>query len=237
VATPATCSFGHGNPSAAWHRLIARLDTAPIVVTGEEGFRVTTNASLLSYIVSIALFDGRQIWPVLMDALDQLATTGDGALVDFFGSDYFAFLSPNAAVDCADTAAAYPNGLRRLERSLARDVAEAPLLGAGVAYGPPSLFPHAPLCTVWSSRSVSRYTGSFRVRNVPPALVIGITGDPVTDYRSAPTMTRLLGGRLLTVQGEGHVVFDRNACVSEAMTAYLIDSVLPARGAVCADEA
>ncbi len=234
-ATP-ECAFGNGNPVGAWHRLLDRLDKHPVTIVGEEGFPVTTNASLLAWEVSVALFDGKEIWPPLLDALDELDRTNGGPLVDFFFADQYAFLSPNAQIDCADTAAVYTHELGQLKQSLMNDAASAPLMGSALVYGPPALYPHTPVCTVWTSPSVSRYDGSLAVRNIPPALVIGATGDPATDYAGSVTFARQIGGRLLTFEGEGHVVFDSSQCVGKAMAAYLINGKLPPRGAVCDDD-
>lgn len=238
VATPEACSFGNGNPTAAWRRLIARLDAAPIVTSREDGSTATTNATLLAFVVVTVLHDGAQVWPDLLAALEQLATTNDGPLVDFYPPEIFAFLSTSAAIECADTAAGYPDDLGRLEQSRARSVAGAPLLGAPIAYGPPGHhLANAPLCTLWSSPPVSRYAGSFRVRNAAPILVIGTTGDAATPYDGAVRLTGLLRrSRLLTFEAEGHTAFGRSRCVGRYMTSYLVDSTLPPHGAVCADE-
>ncbi|MBW8820829.1 MAG: alpha/beta hydrolase, partial [Streptomyces sp.] len=66
---------------------------------------------------------------------------------------------------------------------------------------------------------------------------IGNTGDPDTPYQDAVALSRELdNGRLLTFRAEGHTAFGRSACASDAITGYLVDLKVPARGASCADE-
>ena len=72
-----------------------------------------------------------------------------------------------------------------------------------------------------------------------PILVIGITGDHATPYPYAKELVSELGNaRLLTLDGQGHAASysDRSSCIDNAVTAYLLDGDLPARGTVCRDD-
>ena len=62
-----------------------------------------------------------------------------------------------------------------------------------------------------------------------PILVVGTTNDPATPYRWAEALAaQLESGILITRVGEGHTGFNKgNACVDDAVNAYLIDGVVP----------
>jgi TAP-like protein len=68
-----------------------------------------------------------------------------------------------------------------------------------------------------------------------PVLVINTTHDPATSYESAVALSRELArGRLLTVDGYGHGT--RSACMNRHLVRYLINGILPPRGARCRGE-
>jgi pimeloyl-ACP methyl ester carboxylesterase len=63
---------------------------------------------------------------------------------------------------------------------------------------------------------------------VPPALVVSVTGDPSTPYEAGVQLAELLGGRLLTVEGNQHTVaLSGVPCVDDAVTRYLVELALP----------
>ncbi|MFI9331251.1 alpha/beta hydrolase [Kitasatospora sp. NPDC052868] len=70
---------------------------------------------------------------------------------------------------------------------------------------------------------------------LPPALVVGTTGDPATPYQwSQGLAAQLPGGMLLTFKGPGHTAYGRsNACVNDAVDAYLIELKPVPGGTVC----
>ncbi|EOM76049.1 alpha/beta hydrolase [Rhodococcus rhodnii] len=62
------------------------------------------------------------------------------------------------------------------------------------------------------------------VPGLPPVLVVSTTGDPATPYRAGVDLADALGAELLTFEGAQHtVVFDGEACVDDAVAAYLRD--------------
>jgi len=79
------------------------------------------------------------------------------------------------------------------------------------------------------------YAGPWNRRTANTILVIGNTGDPVTDYRSSVAMAADLGrARLLTVDGFGHTeFFNPSICASNFEFRYLISGALPRPGTVC----
>ncbi|MET8630925.1 alpha/beta hydrolase [Kitasatospora sp. NPDC004669] len=70
---------------------------------------------------------------------------------------------------------------------------------------------------------------------LPPVLVVGTTGDPATPYSwSQGLATQLPGGMLLTYKGLGHTAYGRsNACVTDAVDAYLTDLKPVPSGTTC----
>ncbi|MGW6688560.1 alpha/beta hydrolase [Streptomyces sp. NPDC054961] len=64
-----------------------------------------------------------------------------------------------------------------------------------------------------------------RAEGLPPALVVGTTGDPATPYEWSKNLAaQLPGGMLLTFRGQGHTAYGRgSACVTDAVDAYLLD--------------
>ena len=70
-----------------------------------------------------------------------------------------------------------------------------------------------------------------------PILVVGLTKDSRTLYPWAQNLTdQLDNGHLLTVEGPGHITFGRNACATAAMTDFLVNGTIPAKGTTCAAE-
>jgi hypothetical protein len=177
------------------------------------------------------------MWPALGTALRQAEQRDSRSLLLSPPSPAsFDFLTPNVAVECADRD--YPRGLRTLERRLARNTADAPLLGPPIGFGPPTYdHNHAPACVQWPAERTSRYDGSYRAEGSPPILVIGTTGDPDTPYRDAIALFETLdNASLVTFQAEGHTAFGRSPCATAAVTTYLAHLVVPRSDTVCADE-
>ena len=72
-----------------------------------------------------------------------------------------------------------------------------------------------------------------------PALLINNRYDPITPWRNAVTMARLLpGSRVLTVAGWGRhtSMLNPSACSDRHRAAYLVDRTLPPPGATCAPD-
>ena len=92
---------------------------------------------------------------------------------------------------------------------------------------------------VQPAKAVDRYTGPWNKRTAYPALVVGMTYDPATNYRGSLEMHRLLRrSRLLTVDGYGHGTFSNpSACTNRVISRYLISKKLPPKGARCRQDA
>ncbi len=68
-----------------------------------------------------------------------------------------------------------------------------------------------------------------------PIVVIGTTRDPATPYEEAVAMAEQLeSGVLLSRDGDGHTAYNKgNACIDDAVHAYLIDGTVPTDGTEC----
>ncbi|MBO0748569.1 MAG: alpha/beta hydrolase, partial [Acidimicrobiaceae bacterium] len=68
-----------------------------------------------------------------------------------------------------------------------------------------------------------------------PIVVIGNTGDPDTAYENSVLSSHLFpGAHLITVQGFGHTeLANPSTCAQSDVASYLIDGVLPVKGATC----
>ncbi|MFM9630692.1 MULTISPECIES: alpha/beta hydrolase [Streptomyces] len=233
AADQATCGFGEGNPRAAFEKLKADLDAAP-VPTANGG---RANGYTLVYRLMFNINEGKVIWPALGAALRKAQLRDNTSfLLRPPSPASFDFLGPNVAVECVDRD--YPRDLGRLKRNVTANAKAAPLLGPAMAYGPPTYdHQHATACVQWPGERVSRYDGSYRAKGSAPILVLGTTGDPDTPYRDAVALSRQLhNASLLTFQAEGHTAFGRSACATDAVVGYLTDLVVPASGTTCADE-
>ncbi|WXB20288.1 alpha/beta hydrolase [Pendulispora albinea] len=230
--TPESCSFGNGNPAKAFLDLQASLDANPI--RNAEG-RVIANGATLVLQIVFDLNRARPFWPTLAKDLAQAQTTRDGRLLAEVSAGTASFLGMNTAIECADRD--FPRDKSLLRTFLRLESAVAPYAGPAIAFGPPGYdHGHAPACVQWPAARRSRYAGPWDAAGSPPILVVGTTGDPDTPYPDAVSLARKLdNARLLTFKGEGHTGYSGSACARAAISDYLVDRVLPARGAVCDD--
>ncbi|GAA4002029.1 alpha/beta hydrolase [Streptomyces plumbiresistens] len=233
AADPATCGFGDGDPRAAFEKLKSDLDADP-VPTANGG---QANGYTLVYRLMFNINEGKVIWPSLGEALRKAQQRDNTSfLLRPPSPASFDFLGPNVVVECVDKD--YPSDPALLKRNVTAFAEAAPLLGPAMAYGPPTYdHQHATACAQWTGERVSRYDGSFGAEGSAPILVLGTTGDPDTPYQDAVALSRELdNASLLTFKAEGHTAFGRSACATDAVTAYLVDLKVPARGTTCADE-
>ena len=72
------------------------------------------------------------------------------------------------------------------------------------------------------------------VAGLPPVLVISTTNDPATPYQAGVNLAKALGAGLLTFESTQHTAFlQKNKCVDDAGTRYLVDLTLPPSGTRC----
>jgi pimeloyl-ACP methyl ester carboxylesterase len=210
-------------------RLLDQVDARPL--RGDGGRRVTQALAVLG--IAAALYDEAS-WSLLRQALGE-ALRGNGytllALADFYSDrGPTGRYTTNAvealyAVNCLDRPEA-----TELEayRAHAAEVSESsPVFGEFIAWGslPCATWPVPPQGT----------PHPIAADGARPILVVGTTRDPATPYSWARSFARQLeSGRLLTFVGDGHTAYRRgNACIDEAVDAYLLDGRLPERGQRC----
>jgi pimeloyl-ACP methyl ester carboxylesterase len=89
------------------------------------------------------------------------------------------------------------------------------------------------VCTQWPVPPTYR-PHPITARGAAGILVVGITHDTATPYDwAASTAKSLAGGRLLTVQGTGHVSHGTNPCATGVIDRYFRTGALPPAGSVC----
>jgi pimeloyl-ACP methyl ester carboxylesterase len=228
---PTECAFGDGNPRAAFVKLQNSLDANPVL--GPNGTFVA-NGATLTFNTVFALDGGLAAWPVIAQELLAAQQTRSGQLL--LGALPAQGIAANASVECADRR--FPESKTLLRAELAKESADAPLIGPALAYAVPNYDQaHATACTQWPVHSQSRYLGPFDAPTAPPILVVGTTGDPDTPYPDAVSLAHILrSGRLLTFQGQGHTGYlNSKHCISNYETTYLVTGKLPPKGTVCRD--
>jgi pimeloyl-ACP methyl ester carboxylesterase len=214
-----------GELPAAYDRLVARVDDAPLPADGTR----QVGPGELSLAVAAALYDRESLWPALAEAL-AAAEQGDGvlllALADAYlgrGPEGYSNVNEaNLAVNCSDRP--WPDDPAAYVALAERLAAQAPRFGSSVALSGLS-------CATWPAKAEAQpqeVTGE----GAPPVLVLGTTGDPATPYAwSVGLAEQLDSGVLLTHRGQGHTVYDVDgpACVVEAVDAYLLTLEVPER--------
>ncbi|MEU8115480.1 alpha/beta hydrolase [Micromonospora sp. NPDC048947] len=98
---------------------------------------------------------------------------------------------------------------------------------------PPALF--ALVTCLGTPTPVANPQHRLLVHTDVPLLVAATVHDPASGYDWARNVARQLGrhGALLTYRGWGHGSYSSSPCVQRAVDSYLIDQVVPVRGASC----
>jgi pimeloyl-ACP methyl ester carboxylesterase len=234
-AGPKRCVLAGGGETAAERvkRLVARLKRGPIPAPG------TTPPELRSESLGYTEFLLSQFqpmrspvtWPQDANAISA-ALRGDGSALE---SSAKPFLSPigwapgvtSAAIQCADAPAhlslrTWPQEVKRLKQiSWLQGLMQAWWLWAP--------------CAAWPVHGQDNYRGPWDAKTRNPILLINQRYDPNTGYANAVRAEHYLGKAvLLTLNGYGHLPFqDPSACVESAEHEYLVNLVLPPKGAEC----
>ena len=86
----------------------------------------------------------------------------------------------------------------------------------------------------WTAQDEDSYRGPFTKKTAARVLVVGNYYDPATNYTSAVTMAKLMpNSTLLSSDSWGHTAYGTSACVTDAVTNYLLTGKTPASGTVC----
>ncbi|MDN5860363.1 MAG: alpha/beta hydrolase [Pseudonocardia sp.] len=228
-ATNPSCPLGT-DPAQATARLQALtrpLVEAPLAVGAR---RMSYNDALTGVVQALY---SKDLWPVLTRALSAYAT-GDGRLLlrlaDFYygretNGEYSNFIEAFRAISCLDeerTTRAEQGELSRAAKAAApfQDDGQPPVAAldiCGFWPSPPTSTPHVP-----------------SVPGLPPVVVVSTTGDPATPYQAGVDLAAGLGASLITFESTEHgVTLQGNRCLDDAVTAYLVDLVLPPAGLRC----
>jgi len=222
-----TCEFYNGgNPAAALDKLLLSIDANPLVVRAD---RTPVTQGVMFTAIAQAMYSD-SFWPQLDNAL-ALAQKGDGSgllsLYDnyyqrkpdgTYGNELEAFV----AISCIDDPGA--SSIDEVDASVAKFTAVAPRLGANFAYGY--------VCTNWPVEQVPKVKATGL--GAGPIVVVGTTGDPATPLEATRKMAKALEkGVLIIVEAEQHTGYGANACVVNAVDAYLINLTIPANELVC----
>ncbi len=234
---PQGCAFADSDSDAEadtagkFDELLRRLDAAPVTIETPDGSVTVTRAVVVDSLRGSLQFP--PIWPFVAQLLDAAFTATDGEGVaaleapatvtaDSYDNQRDAFL----AVACSDTF--NPRDPADWIDIADRAADRNPHFGADWAW-------QSQPCATWPARDKDRYDGPYTSETANPVLFVNATFDAASNYDQArATSERLPGSRLLTVDGAAHPAsFVPSACVSEAVTRYLVDQVLPEVGAVC----
>ena len=201
--------------------LLASVDRTPL--PANDGRQLGADSLVTGIIAALYSEDN---WPFLTRALSE-ALQGDPTtaflLADFYNGREDGVYTDNSAeafraYNCMD----YPvdDSQADQDASDARIAAEAPTIAPYWAGPDP--------CDVWPYAPTGA-RGPIAAAGAAPILVVGTTGDPATPYAwSVALAEQLESGTLVTNVGEGHTGYNKgNACVDDAVEAYLLDGTVP----------
>jgi pimeloyl-ACP methyl ester carboxylesterase len=225
-ATPAECPLAPDS----YHAVTEAIEQARQSPVAGDG-RDATPGWVWHAVIATLYSESR--WPALGTAIADLER-GDPHGV-FALADSYAGRQPDGTypqnmfdvlttVNCNDSEfRGDVEGIRAAQEELREDY---PMFGAGFAVGGLE-------CSQWPTEPDPFPYGA--ADGAPPIVVIGTTGDPATPYENTQRLADLLGtGVVLTYEGEGHTIYgQRQECVNQAVSAYLVDLTVPAEGTTC----
>lgn len=130
------------------------------------------------------------------------------------------------AINCLDEDRLTPDQAGELKRAV---VGAAPFLDTGVPVGSPH-----DGCEGWPVQPSLEAPYATDIEGLPDTLTVSVTGDPATPHEGGIVLAEVLGGSLLTVEGNQHgATIVRNACVQDAVASYLVDLESPEPEATC----
>ena len=223
----ATCPFHNGSKTVkAFDALMAALDDTPLVVSKT---RAPVNLAVAMTAVAQAMYSST-MWEELEYALDA-AQKGDGkgllALNDqYYQRDpegtYDNELEAFNAISCLDDPG--PTTIEESEAQSKKFFEAAPRMAPGFTggYG----------CVFWPAEADRRI--EITGKGAGPIVVIGTTGDAATPLASSRKMAdKLEDGRLVVVTANRHTGYGENACVVDAVDAYVITTKITFEEKAC----
>jgi pimeloyl-ACP methyl ester carboxylesterase len=217
---PACPVTDDGGLEEAYDELGRRIERGAV---GGVGSSRGVGPTQLAYAAFWATYD-EATWPALWRAIDE-GLAGDLSEIADLAASYTRLVAyaPFAIVSCLD--GSHPAGYDAWQRTSAAFVERSPRFGRILAN---ELLP----CAFWPPGTYE--PAPVDAAGAPPILVVGSTGDAATPYDTAVSVARQLeSGVLLTVELDGHIAIGDSECAEAAITRYLVDLVLPERGARC----
>ena len=245
AAGPERSAFAAADTTAKFDTLMARLLAGPITVDLPSGPLAPGGPTTLTYaFVADGLRGGLQFPPIWSDLAGLLQATftasGDTPLTpgtppsadadaDADADDYDNSHEALLAVSCAETH--NPSNPKRWIDAAAVADRDAPYFGADFAW---LSLP----CATWPAHAADAVAGTFDAETANPMLFLNSRFDAANPLSAAAiAAARTPGAQLLTVEGAGHPAsFIPNQCVTDAISAYLIERVVPAAGTTCPAE-
>ncbi|WKT89629.1 alpha/beta hydrolase [Microbacterium maritypicum] len=180
----------------------------------------------------IAALYSQDSWGYLTQALDE-ALQGDPTSALFLADFYNGRENGTYTDNSAEAFRAY----NCMDYPVEDDPAAEAAINAKIAQGAPTIAPYwtgPDSCSVWPYPPTGT-RGEIKAEGAGPILVIGTTNDPATPYEWSESLANQLEeGVLITRVGEGHTGYNKgNACVDDAVEAFLLDDVVPEDGLRC----
>ncbi len=226
-------SFIASNPAITVKELSSTLDQLQKKPM-QSGKRKLTQALAVTGIAS-GLYDNQTGWPQLNSALiDLIKRSSPGKLLsmadDYNSRDKSGHFTSNQSdlqgvISCLDFADTRSIAQMTADQSAFRKV--APIFGPYLGYAGLS-------CKFWKAPAV--VTKDFTpLLTVDPILVIGVTRDPATPYKSAIELHKdFAKSILLTFDGDGHTGHNRgSSCIDAKVDSYLLTGALPTGPVTC----
>jgi pimeloyl-ACP methyl ester carboxylesterase len=234
AAGPDACAFAAPDTRAKYDELLRRVGEAPVTIDTPDGPVEVTRAFVLDSMRGGLQFP--PIWPgiafllqITFDATEQAPALADQPALDAADELYDNGREAFVAVACGETV--NPGDPAAWTDFAVRAEARNPHFGADWAW-------LSQPCATWPAKDHDRYNGPYTHHTANPVLFVNATLDAASNYEQAvATSERLPGSRLLTLDGSAHPAsFVPNTCLTDHITSYLVDQVLPDAGAVCRPE-
>lgn len=207
--------------------LLASVDRAPL--ENGDGRMLGADSMMTGIIAALYSEDS---WSYLTQGLDA-ALQGDPSTM-FELADFYNGREGNAYADNSSEAFRAYNCM---DYPVEDDPAAEAASEAKIAAGAPTIAPYwngPDSCSVWPYPPTGT-RGEIAAEGAGPIVVVGTTNDPATPYEWSESLADQLDeGVLITRVGEGHTGYNKgNACVDDAVEAFLLDDVVPEDGLRC----
>ncbi|RLK47456.1 alpha/beta hydrolase [Microbacterium telephonicum] len=208
--------------------LLASVDRSPLA--NSDG-RMLGADSLMTGIIS-ALYS-QASWQYLTVGLTD-ALQGNASVM-FQLADFYYGRNPDGSY--ADNSTEAFRAYNCMDYPVDTDQADVDAADAVVAAQAPTIAPYwdgVDVCASWPYPPTG-VREPIAADGAAPIVVVGTTNDPATPYTWSQSLAdQLSSGVLVTRVGEGHTGYNKgNACVDDAVNAYMLDGTVPEDGLRC----